>query len=66
MDGSEFVQFVGRKYTFPDGATMTIMEVKARDSGWWVTYETQFAGCLGRRGTMPESQFIQLYGYLFV
>lgn len=63
---SELAQFVGRGFTFDDGARLTVIQVKEREGGWWITFEATFPGSLPRRSVMPESQFIQLYGYLFV
>jgi hypothetical protein len=63
---SEFEQFVGRKFQFDDGAEITIIQIKRRDDGFWVTYETMFNRALPRRLQLPEREFIDQFGHLFV
>ena len=63
---SEFEQFVGKKFAFDDGATMTIIQVKRRDDGNWVTWEAKFPNSLPRRTTQPEREFLENYSHLFV
>jgi hypothetical protein len=63
---SEFEQFIGTTFRFDDGAEITIVQIKRRDDGFWVTYETVFPRCLPRRLVMPERDFIETYGHLFV
>lgn len=63
---SEFEQFVGKKFTFDDGATMTIIQVKRRDDGNWVTWEAQFPGHQPKRITQTEREFLENYSHLFV
>jgi hypothetical protein len=63
---SEFEQFVGQSFVFDDGAEIKIVQIKRRDDGFWVTYETTFIRGLPRRLVMPERDFIETYGHLFV
>jgi hypothetical protein len=62
---SELQQFVGNKYEFDDGASIKIVQVKLRDEGFLVTYETCYTNCLPRRSVMLESEFIPTFGHLF-
>jgi hypothetical protein len=63
---SEFEQFVGKEFVFDDGATIKIIQVKRRDDGFWVTYETTFIRSLPKRHIMPEAEFGATYAHLFV
>lgn len=63
---SEFERFIGTTYNFDDGAKIKIIQIKARDDGYWVTYETSFPGSLERRLIMSEKEFIGKFAHLFV
>ena len=63
---SEFEQFVGREYIFDDGASIKIIQVKRRDDGFWVTYETAHGRGLPKRLVMSEAEFISTFAHLFV
>jgi len=63
---SELHTYIGKDYTFDDGAIIRIFQLKRRDDGWWVTYEVIFPGCLAKRHVMTEQQFIETYSHLFV
>ena len=62
---SELADYVGKKYTFGDGATITIIQLKMRDNGHAVTYETCHGDALPRRLVLGEGEFIELFGHLF-
>ena len=63
---SEIEQYVGRIYTFDDGATLKIVQVKRRDDGFWVTYESKWPGSLEKRHSTTEIDFISQFAHLFV
>lgn len=63
---SDLQQFIGTEYTFDDGAKLKIVQIKLRDTGYLVTYETIFPQALPRRLVMTESDFISMFGHLFV
>ena len=63
---SELEQFVGTTYTFGDGVTIKIVQIKLRDTGYAVTYETCSPDALPRRLVMAESEFISMFGHLFI
>ncbi len=66
MMTSEVEQFIGRIYTFDDGASLKVIQVKRRDDGFWVTYETNCGGGLPKRHSTPEVDFISQFAHLFV
>ena len=66
MSQSELQQFIGTAYTFSDGAKLKIVQIKMRDTGYAVTYETCAIDALPRRLVMMEAEFIQMFGHLFV
>ena len=57
--------FVGKTYTFPDGATLTILQAKRRDDGIWLTYEMTRGPTFPQRLVMLESEFHKVFGHLF-
>jgi hypothetical protein len=63
---SEFDQFIGAEYEFSDGAILKIVQIKPRDEGNMITYETIWPDALPRRLVMQEAEFIQMFGHLFV
>lgn len=62
---SELEQFVGTTYTFDDAASIKIVQIKLRDDGYVVTYETCYPHALPRRLVMSEAEFITTFGHLF-
>ena len=65
MIESAFSQFVGNKYEFGDGASIKIVQIKLRDAGFLITYETCYPSALPRRLVMSEQEFINTFGHLF-
>lgn len=63
---SEFQQFVGKSYEFDDGAMIKIVQIKPRDAGYMITYETSFNDSFPQRLVMYEQEFISTFGHLFV
>jgi hypothetical protein len=63
---SELQQFVGTEYQFSDGAILKIIQIKPRDTGFMITYETIYPDALPRRLVMMEADFISMFGHLFV
>lgn len=56
---------VGKTFTFEDGDSIKIMQIKRRDSGPWVTYAVQQGPGIPRNLTMGIEEFVQTYGHLF-
>jgi len=60
------IDLVGKSYTFPDGDTITVVQVKLRDANQhWVTYHVQQGAGIPRKLVMPMEEFVVTYGYLF-
>jgi hypothetical protein len=58
-------EYVGKTYTFDDGATLTVLQIKQRDDGPWLTYETKRGPSFPQRLVMAESEFVKTFGHLF-
>ena len=58
-------QMVGKSYRFEDGNSITIVQIKTRDTGPWVTYETVLEGSIPKRTVMPHSEFMSVFAHLF-
>ena len=63
---SELQSFVDTTYTFGDGVTIKIVQIKPRDTGYAVTYETCSPNAFPRRLVMSEAEFISNFAHLFV
>ena len=55
----------GRIHRFNDGAVLHVVDVKWRESGAWVTYETSVPGALPKRFSLKLLEFISQFGHLF-
>jgi hypothetical protein len=58
-------QMVGKSYRFEDGNSITIVQIKTRDTGPWVTYETLLDGSIPKRTVMPHGEFMSVFAHLF-
>lgn len=57
---------VGQKFTFSDGDSLEIIQIKTRDEDTHlVTYHVQQGPGIPRKLVMELQQFIGTYGYLF-
>ena len=56
---------VGKSYHFEDGNSITIVQIKTRDTGPWVTYETVLEGSIPKRTVMPHNEFMSVFAHLF-
>lgn len=61
----DYFAIIGKSYVFEDSASIRVMQVKQRDTGMWVTYETDYGQGLPKRTVMPYEEFIDTYGHLF-
>lgn len=61
----DYTKIVGKSYVFEDNASIRVMQVKQRDDGMWVTYETSHSRGLPKRTVMPYHEFMDTYGHLF-
>lgn len=57
---------VGKKYTFPDGDSIEVVQIKDRDEGVrLVTYMLQQGPGIRRKLVMDLAEFMSSYGHLF-
>lgn len=57
---------VGKKFTFDDGDSLEIMQIKSRDlETHLVTYHVTQGSGLPRKLVMELQEFLGTYGYLF-
>jgi hypothetical protein len=57
---------VGKKYTFEDGASIEVVQIKIRDENEpWVTYHTHQGPGIPRKLVMKYTEFVGVYGHLF-
>jgi hypothetical protein len=62
----EIQAWIGRNYTFEDGQSLTIREIKLRDEGqYWVTYMTVTGPGIPIKYVMEFDAFKVTYGHLF-
>ena len=59
-------ELVGKIYTFEDGDSIEVIQIKRRDDGPWVTYHIIQSGGLPRKLLLPYNEFMEHYGHLFV
>lgn len=57
--------FEGSEHRFPDGTYLRVHQVKQRNDGLWVIYESGRHSALPLRQTTPVRQFIDNFGHLF-
>lgn len=56
---------IGRSYTFEDGDSIEVIQVKRRDDGEWVTYHINQGPGIPRKLLLPLQEFMNTYGHLF-
>ena len=56
---------VGKSYAFDDGSLIEVIQVKAREDGHWVTYQTSINSSLPRKLLLPLVEFDKTFGHLF-
>jgi hypothetical protein len=62
----ELQAWVGRKYEFEDGQSLSVREIKLRDEGqYWVTYMAVTGPGIPIKYVMEFNQFKLTYGHLF-
>lgn len=66
---SEISNYIGRVYSFEDGRSIKIIDVKLRDTGevqYYVNYEVKYAEtAIPKRMLMAEKEFISNFSHLF-
>lgn len=60
-----FTELVGKTYTFEDGHSIKIIQVRSRDNGVWITYEIKSGPGIPQKLMMIEREFYNNFGHLF-
>lgn len=61
----DYLNLLGKKFTFEDGALIEVIQIKPREGGLWVHYLTSINNSLPRKLVMPLNEFNNTYGHLF-
>jgi hypothetical protein len=61
----DFLYLVGKSYTFDDGDSIEVIQVKRRDDGPWVTVHITQGPGIPRKLVMRTDEFVESYGHLF-
>ena len=66
MIPEELQKYVGESFTFEDGNSITILQIKRRDEEqYWVTYQVVTGPGVPARFVLEWNQFKDHYGHLF-
>jgi len=66
MIPEELQKYVGKSFTFEDGNSITVIQIKRRDEEqYWVTYQTVTGPGVPARFVLEWNQFKEHYGHLF-
>jgi hypothetical protein len=62
----ESAKYLGKKYTFPDGNYIEVIQIKSRGPGQnYITYHIKQGPGIDRKLIIPLSEFGSTYGHLF-
>jgi len=64
-DPTQGQDLVGKSFTFDDGDSIEVIQVKRRETGPWVTYHIQQGPGIPRKMIMSLEEFMDTYGHLF-
>jgi hypothetical protein len=64
-DYSRGQDLIGKSFTFDDGDSIEVIQVKRRETGPWVTYHIQQGPGIPRKMIMSLEEFMDTYGHLF-
>ena len=56
---------LGKTFTFDDGSTIEVIQIKPREDGLWVHYITSINSSLPRKLLMRLEEFNNTFGHLF-
>lgn len=62
---SQYDHLIDNAYMFSDGDSITIIQLKRRDTGIWVTFNIQQGPGIPRKQVMHIDEFTELFGHLF-
>lgn len=66
MDNEDLQKYVGQSFTFEDGNSIKIVQIKRRDEDqYWVTYQVITGPGVPVRFVLEWYQFKEHYGHLF-
>jgi hypothetical protein len=61
----DYLNLVGKKFSFEDGALLEILQLKEREDGLWVHYFISMNDSLPRKLVMKLEEFNNTFGHLF-
>ena len=61
----DYLNLVGKKFSFEDGALIEVIQVKEREDGLWVHYFISMNSNLPRKLVMKLDEFNNTFGHLF-
>lgn len=61
----DYQKLSGQSHVFPDGVVIRIVQVKNRNDGLSVIYETDYGNALPRRFVVTIDEFVHDFGHLF-
>ena len=59
------IELKNAKYEFEDGMILKVVDVKQREDGMWVTYESGHPSAIPRRFSLQLGKFLETFGHLF-
>ena len=61
----DYLNLVGKKFSFEDGALLEVLQLKEREDGLWVHYFISMNDSLPRKLVMKLEEFNNTFGHLF-
>ena len=61
----DYLNLVGKKFSFEDGALLEVLQLKEREDGLWVHYFISMNDSLPRKLVMKLDEFNNTFGHLF-
>ena len=61
----DYLDLIGKKFSFEDGAMIEIIQLKEREDGLWVHYFISMNASLPRKLVMQLDEFNNTFGHLF-
>ena len=61
----DYLNLIGKKFSFEDGAMIEVIQLKEREDGLWVHYFISMNDSLPRKLVMKLEEFNNTFGHLF-
>lgn len=61
----DYLNLLGKKFSFEDGAMIEVIQLKEREDGLWVHYFISMNDSLPRKLIMKLEEFNNTFGHLF-